>query len=361
MVRYNVSFLAGIICTSSDGYLSNYFVQVSGENLELAKAEVEALVKLWPVDSIVTWLGRVAKLQSTVSPVELLLERAALIQRAGILLGEFILDESIIKEISDDCWKDNVSSLDSFSVRTVCIGCRYDPKKRAEIEKKLGEHIRNITGAKVELKSPNTRILIIIVAGQFLVCRSTESKLRHLLRQREPGKKPFFHPSMMNSTLARTMCNLAGVKPGSTVLDPFCGGGGILCEASYIGAMVIGVDKNWSLLEGAKMNLNWINSNYSIIQADALQLPIQTVGHIVTDPPYGRSSSTRGAESKELFDSLLRRAPLVLQPGGENLCVCASSELGLPEMIRDAGLTLGYDVKMVVHSGLVREIVTVKL
>jgi len=361
MANYSVSFLVETTFTSSDSGLTNYFAQVSGENLELARAEIEALVKIFPVNITITWLGRVAKLQAAVSPTDFLLERAALVQRAGILLGEFIHEESIIEKIADNCWKDNVLSSDRFSVRTICIECEYNQQKRVEIEKQLGAHIRNVTSAKVDLRFPNTNILVIIIAGRFLVCKSTESKLRHLLRAREPGKKPFFHPSMMNSTLARTMCNLAGVGPGNTVLDPFCGGGGILCEAAYIGAFVIGIDKNWRLLEGARMNLSGINSKNSIIQADALHLPIQTVDHIVTDPPYGRSSSTRGAESRELFDSLLRRAPSILQSAGENLCVCASSEMGLSEMIRDAGLRIGYEIKMIVHSGLIREIVTVKL
>ncbi|MDH4214446.1 MAG: THUMP domain-containing protein [Candidatus Thorarchaeota archaeon] len=361
MERYSVSFLVEITYTSSDAYLINYFVQVSGENLELARAEIEALVKLYPVNIRITWLGRIAKLKSAVNPTGFLLERAAHVQRAGILIGEFIHEESIIDDISDECWKDNVFSSDKFSVRTMCIESVYDHQKRIEIEKKLGAHIRNVTRAKVELKSPDTHILVIIVAGRFLVCKSIESKLRRLLRAREPGKKPFFHPSMMNSTLARTMCNLAGVRPGNTVLDPFCGGGGILCEASYIGALVIGIDKNWTLLEGARVNLSGINSKYSIIQADALYLPVQTVDHIVTDPPYGRSSSTRGAESRELFDSLLRKAPSILQPGGENLCICASSEMELSEMIRNAGLSIGYKINIIVHSGLIREVVTVKL
>jgi tRNA (guanine10-N2)-dimethyltransferase len=319
------------------------------------------LVKLCPRNIVITWLGRVAKLQATFSPTMFFLERAALVQRAGILIGEFIHEESVIDEISDECWKDNVLSSDRFSVRTICFEREYDQQKRVEIEIKLGAHIRNVTSAKVDLKSPNTNILVIIIAGRFLVCKSTESKLRRLLRAREPGKKPFFHPSMMNSTLARAMCNLAGVRPGNTVLDPFCGGGGILCEAAYIGASVVGIDRNWRLLEGARTNLSGISSKYSIIQADALYLPIQTIDHIVTDPPYGRSSSTRGAESRELFNSLLRRAPSILQSGGENLCVCASSEMGLSEMIRDVGLHIGYEIKMIVHSGLIREIVTVKL
>jgi tRNA (guanine10-N2)-dimethyltransferase len=359
-VRYSVFFLAETTSTSSDAWLTNYFAQVSGENPELAVAEIEALAKQWTSNIAIRWLGRVAILQAKTSPVEFLLERAALIQRAGNLLGEFTYEESIIDGISDDCWKNNIVSSDTFSVRTLCIESKYDQQKRIEIERKLGAHVRNVTGAIVSLKFPNTQILVIIVANRFLVCRSTESKLRPSLRAREPGKKPFFHPSMMNSTLARVMCNLAEIKSGSTVLDPFCGGGGILCEASYIGASVIGIDRNWTLLKGAILNLSKITTNFSVIQGDALHLPVQTVNHIVTDPPYGRSSSTRGAESRKLFDSLLRRAPDILHSGGENLCVCANSEMGISEMMQEAGLNIGYRIKIVVHSGLVREIVTVR-
>ncbi|MFW9906971.1 MAG: methyltransferase domain-containing protein [Candidatus Thorarchaeota archaeon] len=341
--------------------MTSYFAQVSGENVELAKAEIEALARLCPYNIEITWLGRIAKLQAVFNPSEFLLDRAALLKRAGILIGEFSHDESIIEGITDDCWRNNVLSSDRFSVRTICIENEYNPKERAKIERELGAHIQSITGAEVDLRTPNLNILVIILAGLFLVCKSTESKLRHLLRAREPGKKPFFHPSMMNSILARTMCNLAGIRPGNTVLDPFCGGGGILCEAAYIGASVVGIDKNWKLLEGARMNLSAIKSKYSLIQADALHLPVQTVNHIVTDPPYGRSSSTRGAEARELFDSLLRKAPSILQSRGENLCVCASSDMGLSGMIKDAGFCIGYDIKITVHSGLVREIVTVNL
>ena len=361
MAKYSVSFLVEIIFTSSDACLTNFFAQVSGENLELAKAEIEALARLFPYNVEITWLGRVAKLHSMFNPSKFLLDRAALVKRAGILIGEFGHDESIIEGITDGCWKDTVLPSDRFSVRTICIENEYDSKKRVKIERELGAHIQSITGAKVELRAPTSSILVIILAGRFLVCKSTESKLRHLLRAREPGKKPFFHPSMMNSILARTMCNLAGVRPGNIVLDPFCGGGGILCEAAYIGASVVGIDKNWKLLEGARINLSAIKSKYSLIQADALYLPVQAVDHIVTDPPYGRSSSTRGAEARELFDSLLRGASSVLQSRGENLCVCASSEMGLSEMVQDAGFCIGYDIRIIVHSGLIREVVTVNL
>jgi tRNA (guanine10-N2)-dimethyltransferase len=361
MVRCNESSLVEIIFTSSDSHLKRYFVQLSGENPELAYAEVESIARQFPYKTIITQKRRILIIQGEENPVEFFLERAALTQRGGIVLGEITFDESPVDSISEDCWKENVLPSDRFSVRTECIDTQYDSKKRIEIEKKLGAHIQNITKARVELKAPTTNILVIILPEQILVCKSTESRLRRLLRAREPGKKPFFHPSMMNSTLARAMCNLAGVRPGNTVLDPFCGGGGILCEAAFIGATAVGMDLNWKLLEGARRNLEKITTKYSVIQADALHPPLHAVDHIVTDPPYGRSSSTRGNESKRLFEFLLSMAPRMLRSGGENLCVCGSTEIELPEMIRAMGFSIGFDIKESVHGGLVREIVTVRL
>ena len=166
---------------------------------------------------------------------------------------------------------------------------------------------------------------------------------------------------MMNSSLARVMCNLAGVQTGDIVLDPFCGGGGILCEASHIGASVIGIDLNWKLLIGARVNLSKIGSNYSLIQGDTQHLPINSVNRIVTDPPYGRASSTRGNIAIKLVESLLEDANSILQSRGERMCICCDSEMKLSQVVRDAGLTVAHQLSVRVHSGLVRDIVTVRI
>jgi tRNA (guanine10-N2)-dimethyltransferase len=361
MVKCSASFLVETIFTSSGDLLTRYFVQLSGENPELAKAEIESLTRQLPFKTVITQRGRILIIQGENNPIEFLLERAALAHRGGIILGELTYDDSPTEKISEDCWKRNILSSDGFSVRTVCLDMQFDLKKRIEIERGLGDYIRNITGARVELNTPATTILVIITPERILVCKAIESRLRRLLRAREPGKKPFFHPSMMNSILARVMCNLAGVRPGSTVLDPFCGGGGILCEAAYIGATPVGLDLNWKLLGGARKNLDEITGKYDVVQADAQSPPLRTIDHIVTDPPYGRSSSTRGNESKRLFESLLNMAPSLLPSGVENMCVCGSTEIQLPDMIQAMGFDIGFDIKASVHSGLIREVVTVRL
>ncbi|MBE0525978.1 MAG: methyltransferase domain-containing protein, partial [Candidatus Thorarchaeota archaeon] len=151
------------------------------------------------------------------------------------------------------------------------------------------------------------------------------------------------------------------VRSGDIVLDPFCGGGGILCEASHIGASVIGIDLSWKLLVGASSNLSGIGVNYTLIQGDAQHLPIKSVNRIVTDPPYGRSSSTRGGIATKLVESLIENVDSILQLKGECLCLCCDREMGLSQIVQDSGLTIAHQLSMRVHSGLVRDIVSVKI
>lgn len=361
MASYNGYFLVEIIYTSSDDGLTAYFAYVSGENVELAKAEVEVLLNQFSDDKELSWNGRLVKIIMPTSPTSFLLERAALVQWSGTILYECNQLDNITQAISDDEWVVHITKHDDFSVKTLCVDEDNDLSMRLQIERVLGAHIKAVTSARVNLRNPSVQILVLIMFERILVCKSDSSKLRVLLRNREPGKKTFFHPSMMNSTLARVMCNLAGIRVGDVVLDPFCGGGGILCEASYIGASVIGIDLSWKLLVGAIRNLSEIGIKYSIIQGDAQHLPIKSVNRIVTDPPYGRASSTRGNIAIKLVESLLENVDSILQSKGECLCLCGDSEMKLSQIVQNVGLIVARQLRVRVHSGLVREIVTVKI
>lgn len=349
------------IYTSSDDCLTTYFAYISGEHIELAKAEVETLLNQFTIDKTLDWSGRLARIMMPDNPSCFLLERAALIQYTGTILYESDSIDVITHGISDDEWCSHITKQDDFAVRTLHINKENESNLRLKIENNLGAHIERITGAGVNLRNPSVQILVLILSEGFLICKSDMSKLRVLLREREPGKKEFFHPSMMNSSLARVMCNLAGVRTGDTVLDPFCGGGGILCEASHIGASVIGIDLSWKLLAGAKVNLSKIGLNYSLIQGDTQHLPINSVNRIVTDPPYGRASSTRGNIAIKLVESLLKDADSILQSKGECMCICCDSAMNLSQIVQDAGLTVARQLSMKVHSGLIRDIVTVRI
>jgi tRNA (guanine10-N2)-dimethyltransferase len=338
-----------------------YFAIVSGENADLARIEIETLLQMVDPKYEVSWHERVAIIEGLQDPTDFLLQRAALLKEAGTIVFETDSLDGAALEIPDDLLKSCVGSNETFSIRTKSFLHGRNPETRKSIVVELGDKIQRTTAAKVHLENPDIQVLVLVMSDRVLICMSKESQLRGQLRRRRPGKKPFFHPSMMNALLARTMCNLARVMPNETVLDPFCGGGGILCEIAYIGAKPIGLELNWRLLRGASMNLASIQySNYSLIQGDARYPPIRNCHHVVTDPPYGRASSTRGEKAGRLVTALFENAEETILPGG-SMCTCHSSGMGVPEIIRQLGFEIEYQIQFRVHSGLVREVITINL
>ena len=90
-------------------------------------------------------------------------------------------------------------------------------------------------------------------------------------------------------------------------------------------------------------------------------LPDRSIDFIVTDPPYGRASSTRGSIAIKLVESLLENVDTILLSKGESLCIGGDSEMKLSQIVQNTGLTVVRKLRMRVHSGLVREIVTVQI
>ncbi len=67
---------------------------------------------------------------------------------------------------------------------------------------------------------------------------------------------------MLPPKLAQMMINLTAPKPGSRVLDPFCGTGVILQEASLLGFEAYGSDIEDTLVEMSKTNDEWLQKTH---------------------------------------------------------------------------------------------------
>ena len=66
---------------------------------------------------------------------------------------------------------------------------------------------------------------------------------------------------MLPPKLAQILINLCGpLKPGSTVLDPFCGTGVVLQEALLMGYHAYGTDINERMVEYSRKNLDWLKN-----------------------------------------------------------------------------------------------------
>ena len=98
--------------------------------------------------------------------------------------------------------------------------------------------------------------------------------------------------------LAQIMINLAQIKKGEVILDPFCGIGTILQEALLNDYKVIGSDANGDQVANSKKNLEWISKkyilkypDYKIFQSDTRsiikKIKRNSVDAIVTESTLG--------------------------------------------------------------------------
>ncbi|KAK3871291.1 hypothetical protein Pcinc_023556 [Petrolisthes cinctipes] len=123
----------------------------------------------------------------------------------------------------------------------------------------------------------------------------------------------------LRSTLAYLVACLAQIPPGSTVLDPMCGGGTILLEAatSFDVDHLIASDVNLEQLQVAKCNLRTLYSPVSFLQASAIALPLHSssVDIVLCDFPFGRKHKVK-EEDSDLLIRVLKEMSRLLVCGG---------------------------------------------
>jgi tRNA (guanine10-N2)-dimethyltransferase len=182
-----------------------------------------------------------------------------------------------------------------------------------DVAKKLGRELKG-SGLKVNLESPDSTVLCF-KDGEYLA--AIEIPLEREFNSRKPQSRPYSHPTSLHPKLARTLVNLARLRPGKTLLDPFCGTGGILIEAALMGIKVLGSDISQEMVNGCKRNLEFYGLGGDLRRADALEISkeFHPVDGIVTDPPYGRSSFISNKNLGKFYEKFLLQAEKVLKSG----------------------------------------------
>jgi tRNA (guanine10-N2)-dimethyltransferase len=130
---------------------------------------------------------------------------------------------------------------------------------------------------------------------------------------RKPTDRPFFQPGSMDPLDARAFVNVAGARPGATLLDPMCGTGGTLIEAGLVGSDVVGSDAQPKMVRGARQNLRRYapdGADFDLLQGDATGLPLRddAVEAVVFDAPYGRQSKIERHSLADLVGGALAEA-----------------------------------------------------
>ncbi len=208
-----------------------------------------------------------------------------------------------IKNNKNNNKSNNKNNNLSFAVRTVKIDDDI-PLSTMEIERKIGHIIKSITKYPVNLKNPNIAIKIIILKEKIIMSILIEKRDREYFQKNRPHLRTYFHPGCILPKLGRCMVNLGHLKENDMLYDPFCGTGGFLIEGGFIGCRLIGSDISEEMVKGTLLNLksyNLLDKVISVKKWDANKfkdylnsLNIDKVDAIITDPPYGISTSAKG-------------------------------------------------------------------
>jgi len=332
---------------------------LSGENETLPKAEVTASLETENVSFNIKYH------QNGILIIEIADEDSAVIDIIGKKLAYTheicnLLFETSIPNLNDDIqkypWKDIISQ--DYAVRVKRVGIEPDFNSQA-MEIELGGIIKKELGdnAKVNLENPDTFLRIIVLDDSTLVSKQLVKRSKKHYNDLKPHKRPFFYPGSMSPKLARGMVNLARAKKGSTILDPFCGTGGILIEAGIVGAKVIGTDIDKKMVDGTKKNLEYCNiKDYKIFQGDARYITLEEkVDAIVTDPPYGISASTAGIDSKKIYEESLVSMQELLKEDGY-ICMATPHYLDIHELVSHTKFKIIEQYKIRMHKSLTRVI-----
>jgi tRNA (guanine10-N2)-dimethyltransferase len=336
------------------------FFLLSGENKSLPAAEVKAILEAedYSYDSAQEF-DQVLRLTAELGSVQTVQVRSAYTRVCALEL--FVSNanhDDIAKAAAETDFKAVLKPGQSFVVRINRIKNFADQALNTMVlEGQLGAQILNGTeGTKVSLKNPDKTFIGIITDEKLILGLKLTDITSKTFSERRPRKKPFFHPSAMPSKMARCMVNLAHAKAESLVLDPFCGTGTSLIEATYIGCRAVGVDAQRRMILGTRKNLRFFNiTAEGLVLADSRKPPFFKVDCVVTDPPYGRSSSTLKSTTKQLVQDVLTSS-LELLGAWQRICIASPKTLNISRLGTELGYRHVESHFAYVHRSLTREI-----
>jgi tRNA (guanine10-N2)-dimethyltransferase len=335
------------------------FFFLSGENPSLPFSEVISVLEAEELSFFnVKVLPQILLLKGDLKCLDAASRRCGFLKSDGIriLTCEARKDE-IIKLAKDAPFEKFVSKNESFSARIHGIHESKLDIDSKMLEGDLGEIIlKRVEGARVDLSNPS-KVFTGFLAEKTFVFGLRTFETQHKFEDRKPGKRPFSHPAAFPPKLARCMVNLTKPKADEIVFDPFCGAGSMLIEAGLIGCQVVGIDIDPKMVKGSSVNLRHFGvAPLGLIVGDACSLGLREVAHIVTDPPYGRSSSTHGFKPKKLIENFLRFSLENMGKGGF-LCIASPKNVTADLVGSDLGFIVTERHFAYVNKDLTRQIV----
>ncbi len=262
---------------------NRYIIELSGENIEIAHTELEYIHGTYKNFQIIFLRGKFALIEGNPE---------------NAMNSAFTNYISKVIDEGDDYNNFTVTGMlgGSFYVRVI-------GKAKTETESLESEIGKNLGGkGRISFKNPDFMVRAIYLDKWYL-CILIYKRDKKCFEERRAPMRPFFSPVSLHPKYARYLVNTSGTVEGDTLLDPFCGTGGILIEAAMLGRKIIGNDSELNMVMGTKLNFKYFSiENYKMYNEDIASLSIEwQVDGIVTDMPYGRSSGINNHDIVELY------------------------------------------------------------
>ncbi|MGC8515613.1 MAG: DNA methyltransferase [Thermoplasmata archaeon] len=313
-----------------------FLVEFSGESRDAVFAELKALTEIY-LETRILWIN----------------QKGAIIEADLSNLSEMAFARRV-SEVIASC-----NTIEEFSGIQLPEGKFYLRKVRLSdptMDYTEGELAGALSAfGRVSFSNPDF-IVLAAYADKWYISIVRYFRDTKMMNLRRSPMRPFFSPISLHPKFAKFMVNLSRTYPGDTLLDPFCGTGGILIEAGLAGRKVIGNDASLVMVKGARLNLKYFSIQGKIYNAKIQGLKIEEdVDSIVTDMPYGRSSPVIG-ELVSLYKESFAKFAEILSHG--RYCVIIVSDTGLLSYATD--FTIVDTVRIKVHNSLTRSYVVLR-
>ncbi len=242
--------------------------------------------------------GRIVATDKGVLILESEAEASSLVSRLGLchFVGEWLgsCSSRVLEEFAGQVDVPGPIRVRSTKVGTIQVDL-------ASTSRRLGRIIGDRKG--VDLHEPKSEIRIVFSEKEVHLGRTVGAVDRASFENRKNRYMPYVYPASLHPKFARAMVNLTEVSRGDRLLDPFCGTGAIVAEAAMVGLDAFGTDFSDKMIDGTRKNLSHLGLRASLKVCDVGEVvrEVGPVNGIATDPPYGRSTSTKGESIPDLY------------------------------------------------------------
>lgn len=325
-----------------------YLFELGGENTELGKIEAMELLSTERCDPVIVFDEK-SIIAINVSKVI----KSKIVRRLGMT-----------KRVSKIFYKNKETNLELIvkEIPQIDIGQNTFAIRQISKKKISERDIATTLGNKIpkhnETNLAHPDVKILYYAGTETIIsiwdKTLETYYKRCLKH-HIKHRPFFSPISIHPRIARSMVNLANCSEGETMIDPFCGTGGMLIEARDMEINAIGIDIIEKMVGYSIGNLDHYGLKAEVIEDDVEASSNYQFKAIVTDPPYGLSTTTRGEGVSELMIRSMNIFSKIMKKG-ERIVMALSN----PELVIDSNYDEIYRFQWYIHKSLTRNILVLE-